>query len=370
MNPGFWMTSGYADNITREAEDTSAGSGYEVVAVPQVEGWLQSGRFRLNGAGALEFSRFADSSAPSANRHARILGTLDGGRVQPSGAFIYRNHYARPTGYEIVARSQRIEKELSGSIEALSGSRISFGAAATYLKTRYDADAVYAGIDLEEKLNRDTSSLFPRGSIRITPITSLFVSGELVRDRFLLSPERDADTNGVFVGIATAKPGIISGFAQFGYSKLSSPQSNLDQSGFRMAGLLTYARENFPLVTLDFRRGDEFSYDENAGVFLDTSVTLRLVQPVGQRASITGSLTGSWMDYGIPTAGGPERVDRFRMYTAGFAHKIGRLGTFGVDGEYLSKSGNEAWTSWRVVGFVTVGCKTLIRLDRPLPGQG
>lgn len=106
----------------------------------------------------------------------------------------------------------------------------------------FDADAVFLGTPLAEVLNRDTNAVSTAVRYRLTPLTTLLITGEASRDRFTLSPERDADSLLLLPGAELNHRALISG-AHVGYRRVRP----LDDRVPKISGVVRARRVYRPL---------------------------------------------------------------------------------------------------------------------------
>ncbi len=161
LTPAVVVVFGRDTNAIRTSTGEAAS---EIYGVPQLETWLGRGRTKFNLASAWEFSRQTTkegSRQPTMNQYYVSRLEATGGRVGFLGAASFRDHYAPPTdfeGFERGLKSRRIERDLAGTVRVRPGGRISFRGIGRAAQLRYDADERFAGVSLEQNLNRNITS--------------------------------------------------------------------------------------------------------------------------------------------------------------------------------------------------------------------
>ena len=136
-------------------ERPGAIADHEPVTVPQVAASHRAGRLLLNGVSAAEFINYRVQRPIRTFNHFNGLSLrFPGAILEPRISASHRNHFARPTGFEIGERSRRIEDEIRGSLSWSLSERTALLAEGRWLRINWDAAAQYRGSNLRESLNR------------------------------------------------------------------------------------------------------------------------------------------------------------------------------------------------------------------------
>ena len=370
FTPAVWSTAGYDSNVEGESEEPKG--DYIVVVVPQLETWLDLGRARLSTLGVYEFFTYQELEPTKTFVHFNSVSfSVPGVRFEPEAFYSHRNTYARPTGFEVGARSRRIEDEVSAGINWDMTARMGLSARARYLDIDYDASAEYQGSNLRESLNRRTSSGIFGVSRELTPLTSMSVSLDVTADRFVYSPERDGDSVRLYGGVSFLSPALFTGSAMLGYRRFESPYSaDLNFEGVVAAVQLMYARESRTMFDIQLYREPFFSYAESLGYYWMNSAAAGVVQALSEKweARVFGAYR--FLDYvqnspESQNAGNTIRTD----VGGGLSWRMGPFTRFGMNYEYTVSTGATAFREWRLVGYIVYGTDRLKRLENPIPDE-
>ncbi len=369
FTPAFFVTGGYDTNVTSEP---GAIADYELVTVPQVEAWYRAGRLLLNGVSAAEFINYRVQRPIRTFNHFNGLSLrFPGAILEPRISASHRNHFARPTGFEIGERSRRIEDEIRGSLSWSLSERTALLAEGRWLRINWDAAAQYRGSNLRESLNRTVGTGELGVSMALTPLTAVSLSLQLGRDRFEFSPERDGNSLQAGAGVSFASPALISGSALVAYRRFDSPHSDsLDFDGVVAAAHLAYIRETRTRFIVAVERQPYFSYAESLGYYLLNSASAKYVQTVLDNWEIAAFGGISGLDYrraGLPSHAGWDRTRH--DFGGGLTCRIGAVTRIGVNASRTVSRGGLPYDKWRVIAFLAYGSDRLQRLDRPLPDE-
>jgi hypothetical protein len=369
LTPGFWMTVGHDSNATREQVSFD---DYEGIFVPQLESWLRVGRARIIGVSALEVLRYREQKDSGTLNHFNSASlVVPNARVSPSLTYSHRDHYARPTGFEIGRKSRRVEDTIEGSLGVDLASRFTIAASGRQLRIRYDADAIYQASSLREKLNRNTDSATVSLGYKLTPLTRVFAGADYVRDRFELSPDRDGDGYRTYGGVEFDPQAFLSGAAMIGRRTFTSPTSGSPSfSGMFASAQLAYANQDRTRLVVGIDRDLAFSFNTNLSYYVLNSMDVGLTQRISSRLSLAATYARHTLGYNALTGPVDKNPDaRQQSVTGGLSFRVGTLTRVGVDVDHTRRLGGESWNATRVVAFFAYGTDRLQRLDRPLPGE-
>jgi len=371
LTPSFWATSGYDTNISRESSATGAGGGYQTAVIPQVDVWWRLGPVSFGTASAIEILRVIQTDQQSSNfNHFNGLAISVGASALTfTGIASHRNHYARPTGFEIGERSRRIEDVLRGGFGWKHG-RLAAAANGGRLHVKWDAAAVYQGSNLQESLNRTSDDASASLEYELTPLTSATGSFEVRRDRFEYSPVRDGDSLRVLGGVALRPQALFSGNAQFGYMHFTSPQSGLaDFKGLVGNGVLGYEFMSSQ-VLVGIYRDLFYSYDTSMGYYLMTSIAASYRRSLLEKWEVKAYAQRAVLDYrysastAVTTSG---EVTRRTDLGGLLAYRVTSATRIGVNTSWMKYTGGQNFHGFYVVAFITYGNVWHQRLDSPLP---
>ena len=111
------------------------------------------------------------------------------------------------------------------------GGRIVYKARAALAQLRYDADARFQGVSLEQNLNRNITTFGADAQLSLTPLSSASLAVSGFRDRFLFAPDRDGDGVNVMAGAAFSPRALLSGRAEVGYLGYTTVQTGTQYGG-------------------------------------------------------------------------------------------------------------------------------------------
>jgi hypothetical protein len=214
LTPTFHVGNvGVDTNVLFQSEDrkrdfsVSGGPGLELV-LPA------NNALRFRSTGQLDYLYFleqADQRRLTGNAMAGLR--WDGAAFLAGAEYDYTRTFSRfsPEVDDRVDQTQR-----GGRAElAVGGGPRRFGVSSVFSATRYEFDQgqLYLGSDLHAALSRDEYLAQLVLRYGITPKTALVLGGDYQWDRFLLRPERDADSNRAFVGFEISSATRLSGRA-------------------------------------------------------------------------------------------------------------------------------------------------------------
>ena len=113
--------------------------------------------------------------------------------------------------YEVDLRARHVENGANAGVAVRLTPKLSVEAAARLERTRFDADAVFDGVSLQQTLNQDTDRLQRDRRHQITPLTTLALRYERLEDAFAYSPVRDSNSFRVMPGVEFKPRALING---------------------------------------------------------------------------------------------------------------------------------------------------------------
>jgi hypothetical protein len=375
INPGVVVSAGVDSNQNREAIDS--GSGFEVFIIPQVEAWLRLGPLRLGGAVAAEFIRIEDTGEPAtltgqptANLLRELRLERPGHKLQASAHASLKETNARPTGYEIGARSRREEREFGGRLDIRLGARTHLRSEGGLQQTRWDAAAVYQGSPLREFLTSDITSFTSSVAYRATALTEVSASVEWREDDFEFSPLRNQRSQRYLFGVSFDQRALISGAAFVGYRRSTALGEARDDGPGPLQGpvaavQLSHASPLGFFIQGGVIRDRVFSFDPASGTYaLTTGSGLVSTRLAGRFDVFTeGILSRAQYDNG--------RLERHVEYGGGISYRprpLVRVGLRFTQYRHTALRGvGQTYDGYVVGTFLTYGTRLARPLDRPLP---
>ena len=288
FTPGFSLRDfGVDTNVFNSREDRK--EDFTLTAGPEGEAKLEIGRFRITGTGDVAYvyyHKFDDQR--SFNRSIAALAEARvARRLLLFASDSFRNTRER-LNLEVDARARRIEKGIrAGALIAVSN-RVTTEIAGSMNETRFADDASIAGISLAETLNQDTQSVTAKVAYVLTPLTTMFVTGEGTKARFTLSPDRDFDQSSFTIGASFKPRALLAGLARIGYQRsLMINRSNLDYSGLLAALALRYRMREATELGVNVRRSRDGSFQRDSPFAVVTNVGISLRQHLFRSVDVT-----------------------------------------------------------------------------------
>ena len=292
-------------------------------------------------------------------------------RITLFGEHDYVNTRQRPN-QEIDVRARHIDQMLTAGADVAVTPELSVRVAGHQLSTRYDDAAEYDNTSLQRTLNRDTDGLEIKTRYRLTPLTSLAVRYDNLRDRFPMSPGRNSDSFKVMPGVEFKPRALISGNAYVGYRKFTplDPAVLPDFNGLVAQLGLSYTLLGATTFGVSYNRDLTYSYDELQPFFVDDSVGASVRRALGQRfdalfsadrhayeyKDLIESKTATVVD--TPRIDAP-RVDTTWNYSASLGYRVGRDGRVAVGVSYWHRDSTtrifRAYDNLRVGTTMTFG---------------
>ncbi len=351
---------GVDTNVFNDADDPK--EDFTAVFGPRAQYWVKLGRTRVIGESNVDYFYFqqydSQRSFGTTNR-ARLEVPLT--RLVPFVSGEYTNTRQRQS-YEIDARARRTLVGARAGMDLLLGGRTTLRGVVGTDRNRFTSEDTFAGAALADRLDRD-SQVFALSLRRdVTPLTTWIVLAEQQRDRFVLSPSRDADGVRVVTGFEFKPFALISGRGVVGYRQFDTlsavvPNYTGPVASADLAYVLRATR-----VTARVERDVTYSFEALEPYYLLTDFGLSVTERLGKRWDVVGRGARQLLDY---KAVGPEspfgRTDRTRQVGGGVGYYFGEFVRFGLDTAYVSRRSaltNRNYEGWRTGFSITYGVKT------------
>jgi len=329
MNPTVALTNlGIDQNVFNDPDSAAPKQDFTLTATPTTDVWLRVGPSWVEGSIKEElvwYQTYATERA--ANSTYRIGWKVPLNRLAFDVGGTYANVRDRP-GYEIDARSLRIETKANGSIEVRTLSKTFFGVHAERQRTDFDKDAVFLSSNLHTELNHVTTStgLFVRH--QLTPLTSVSLTASRMQDRFDFSSLRDSDSNSVALSLTFDPYALIKGGVTLGYRDFHPSSAGLaDYRGLTSAINLSYNASEMTKLSVRANRDIEYSFDEGQPYYLLTGVGGSIAQQLFGPVDVVGRLgmqSLAYRDRVGAVVQVADRVDHVRTYGVGVGYHLGR----------------------------------------------
>ena len=187
---------GYDSNVFNE-NDRRAGGLHRHVRRPRSTSASRLAQIRCATSTLLRVPLFQGVRRASAARTAGIEGRVDFllGRLRPHLLGGVSNSHERPSA-EIDARALRQQTTVGFGVAAAALSRTTLNVGYRRNGTDYADDEAFRGVDLADELNGAAALGDLRRRLRaLAADHASSVHGEELRERFTLSPDRDADSH-------------------------------------------------------------------------------------------------------------------------------------------------------------------------------
>ena len=289
----------------------------------------------------------------SVDPQIQLRGQLFLHRITLFGGRDYVNTRQRPN-QEIDIRARHIEENVHAGIDVALTPEVSVSIAGRQLRTRYDKTAEYDNTSLQRTLNRDTDVLEVRTRYRLTPLSSLAVRYDLLRDRFALWPGRDSNSYRVMPGVEFKPRALVSGSAYVGYRAFTPADPTLlpDFKGLVAQLGLSYTLLGATTFGVSYNRDLTYSYDELQPFFVDDSAGVSVRRAIGRRFDALVSADRHAYQYkdllkpvlqgtapaAVPSPlPAPQRTDVTWTYAGSIGYRVGREGRIAFGASYWNR---------------------------------
>jgi hypothetical protein len=283
----------------------------------------------------------------------------------------YVNTRQRPN-QEIDVRARHVDEMLTAGVEVAVTPEMTVKVAGHRLSTRYEDTAEYDNTSLQRTLNRHTDGLEIKTRFRLSPLTSLAVRFDDLRDRFPMSPGRNSESFKVMPGVEFKPRALISGNAYVGYRAFNPDDSRVlpDFKGLVAQLGLSYTLLGSTTFGVSYNRDLTYSYDELQPFFIDDSVGASVRRALGRRFDALVSADRHAYEYKdlltsrTTTAADAPRIDPIRIdttwsYAANIGYRVSREGRVGFGVSYWHRDSTtrlfRGYDNLRVGSTMTLG---------------
>lgn len=350
---------GRDENVFNEAVnpkgDTTAAIG------PAAQLALRMGRSRLSGRASgqyVYFHRYDNQRSWNTTLDgtwrfplARITPFVLGTRVQTR---------ERP-GYEIDARARRADRTVGLGTDLRLSSKTTLVLSGRRTWVRYDDREQFLGIDLAQRLNRQSDSEQLDARFILTPLTTFVVRTQAMQDRFDQSPLRDSNSYSVVPGFELRPEALISGQVFVGVRRFTT----LSDAVPDYTGLVAQVKARYVLRATRFAasigRDVAYSFEEIQPFYTLTDAGLEVTQRITGAWDLVARGSRQTLGYrSVASAvSASERVDHGRMLGGGIGYRVGRTLRVGVDVNHYQRTddrdGGRSYRGLRVGGSVSYG---------------
>ncbi|MGH9254631.1 MAG: hypothetical protein ACRD3C_08685 [Vicinamibacterales bacterium] len=318
---------GVDTNVFNAADAEHPQSDFTMTFTPVTDLWLRMGRTWINGRIDLDWVYYHTfASERSMNSDSQIGVTRTFNRLVLTGAARHLNTRERP-GFEIDARSDRMETDWDGRVEVRTRSHTYVGVRAWHRRVEFDRDEVFRGVNLAEELNRtsDGGALTVRHVLSPLTTVSLLIGRE--NERFVWSPLRDTESSRI-AGVATFQPlALVNGHATVGYRDFTPRSAGVPPyRGVTTAMSLSYSAWGTTRFGIDTTRDVQPSLEFEQPYFLETGVSGMVQRQVFGPFDVLARIGSRRLSYRDRVSVNPavsNRTDRVRAFSIGAGYRLG-----------------------------------------------
>jgi hypothetical protein len=353
--------AGIDTNVFNVPDAEGPESDFTITVAPSADLWLRTGPTWVYGTlreDIVWFNEFVSERSVNSVLRAGWLVPLT--RVAFNIGTGWTHTRERP-GYEIDARAERHERDLTGAAEVRAFPRTRIGVRGERRRYAFEEGETFNGVDLREELSRTNTAVALLMRYELTPLTTLAVNVTQEEDRFLFSTLRDSDTRRIEAGLEFDPYALISGSARVGYRDFDPAATDLPgYSGVTASVNVTYAALQTTRFGFQAMRDVEYSYDETQPYYLQSgfsaSVAQQIYGPVDVEARL-GAYSLSYRTRGdiAPTE---DRIDHTRTYGGGVGYRVGRDLRIGFNVDHQERTSDlaaHAYDGLRFGAVVTYG---------------
>lgn len=360
VTPALSLASlGVDTNVFNEWTDPK--SDWTATVTPAADLWLRFGRARLSARASgsyVFFSQYSSERSLNTDDSARLEVPLT--HVRPYIGVSYLNRRERP-GYEIDSRVRREETGLRGGVDLPLTRKTTLGAGYRRTQTRYGAAESFRGTYLRDVFNRATT--VATGSLRyaLTPLTTIVLDVERVRERFEYRDARDSTSVRVAPGVEFGKYALINGNAHVGIRRLKMLAPGMpDYTGTVASVNLGYTLLGMTRFAVGVERDLAYSFYTDEPYYLLTGITGSVTQAVGGPWDVVARVGTQRLAYqravstaSAPTTPGPEttagagRTDSVHFYGGGLGYRLGPDVRLGFNADYYTRSSDSVTREYK-----------------------
>lgn len=311
---------------------------YTATVSPDLRLFMRVGVLRVSALSAADFTYYREyEEERGISRQIRVRTDLLLSRLRPwvSGAFVQTRDRLNT---ELDRRARRDGVEYGGGLgfEVSPKTRVYVAAART--ETTFRDGEVFQGVDLAAAFNRESDVANGGLEMSLTPFTTMVLQGGVQRDRFADAPLRDSESRTASVQLQFSADAVIRGRLRIGYRDFQPVDPALARyqgvTGTAGIGFSAFGTARFDI---DGTRDVEYSFEEEAGYFVQTGAVLTYTQRLFGAWDLQGRAGRSWLDYGAAQLEG-ARNDHVDTYAVGLGYNLQDRSRLGLNYEYTERS--------------------------------
>ena len=338
---------GIDTNVFNQSDAEQPQSDFTMTFSPATDAWLRMGRTWVTGTVGVDWVYYDEfASERAANSVFRLGVDRTFNRLAVNGNARRLSTRDRP-GYEIDARSQRLETQYDGEATLRVMSRTRVGATAFRRRTEFDEAAVFREANLSRELDRTSSGVGFVMRHELTPLTSVSLNVAREAERFVVSQFRDSDSTRIVAGLTFQPLALISGTASVGVRDFAPLPADVPSFRGVVTNLdLSYSLLGTTRLGVQATRDIQYSFEFSQPYYLESGVTGSVQQQVFGPFDVLARAGARRLAYtdriGVAVTAS-DRTDRVTSIGIGAGYRMGtdkRLGftvdrqrrTSGIDG--------------------------------------
>jgi hypothetical protein len=344
---------GFDTNVFNSWNDPQG--DFTFTATPAADAWLRLGKGRLSihaSVGYVYFAKYTTERGFNTDDNARLELPLT--HFRPYAGFSYLNIRDRP-GYEVDQRVRRSETGILGGVDVPFSRKTTCGLAYRTAKTVYAQGEQFSDTFLAYQLNRRTNVATARLRYALTPLTTVVLDAESVRERFEYASGRDSNGFRIMPGVEFGKFALINGSARVGFRNLKMLTPGMpDYAGVVAAVNLGYTLMGATRFAVTADRDVAYSFENQEPYYLLTGVTGTITQQVAGPWDVQARAGIQYLDYqratcgsttpcspGLISGGGvgttTGRTDVVRFYGGGVGYRLGPNVRLRLNADYYTR---------------------------------
>ena len=304
LTPSVRLTDlGVDNNVFNEPVDPKRDFTFTVT--PQVDLAMRIRRLRLSYSSVADYvyyQKYESERGTNSSGTARAEYDLGIFRPYVSAQGVSTRKRLNP---EVDTRARHHDTIYGAGLSVGVASRTRVFVNMTRATTSFDDGASFRGEDLQQAFDGRRRTVDGGVSIDLTPVTRFTLTLSREEQRFVFSPDRDADSWRIGPGFGFSTDGPLRGSATIGFrhfDPLSPDLPGYDGLVSAVAvGATLYGRHDLQAVV---NRDVQYSYDEATDYFVGTTTGLTWTTLLGGPFDVRGTASRTLMDYrGIVDAG-------------------------------------------------------------------
>jgi hypothetical protein len=268
----------------------------------------------------------------------------------------------RPLNFELDGRLEETRTHAGIGVEFKPGERTSFDLEGVKRRISY-GDETFGGVDLSERLNRETEEARLSFRYALTPLTTFVATTGLQRDRFEFDPIRDSDSLRIVPGLEFEPFALISGSVMIGVQQFETRDDEVpDFTGLVAEVDVAYTVRDVVRFTVRSTRDVQYSIEPLEPFFVNSGVEFEVVRVIGLSWDVVARAGRTTLAYQATEdgrlLGHAERTDLVTRYGAGIGRHLGEEIRVGIDIIHTDRRSDRpgrGYSGWRTGGSLTYG---------------